>query len=216
MKNTTLSTLIAICLMALAGSAIADGDIASGEAQVVAVCATCHGADGNSQVSTFPKLAGLGEKYLVNQMRYIKACKCVDMMAGILDNKTEQDFEDIAAYFSAQQIQLSGAKKDLKVMLNDGQWVNTLDLGERLYRSGNMETRTPACSGCHSPTGQGNGPAGVPRLGGQHADYIKQQLISFRSGLRDSDGDTRIMRSVAKHMSDAEIDAVSNYVSGLH
>ena len=77
-------------------------------------------------------------------------------------------------------------------------------------------TGVPACSGCHSPTGLGNGPAGYPRLGGQHAAYIEKQLKNFRAGERANDGEAKVMRQVAQQLSDAEISAVANYIAGLH
>jgi len=77
-------------------------------------------------------------------------------------------------------------------------------------------TGVAACTACHSPTGSGNDPAVFPAIGGQYATYIATQLRAFRSGERTNDGDTRIMRDVAFRMSDAEIDAVASYVSGLH
>jgi len=87
--------------------------------------------------------------------------------------------------------------------------------GEALYRGGNLATGLPACSGCHAPNGAGNGPAGFPRLSGQHTPYLESQLNKFRKGERSNDGDTRMMRDIASKMSDAEIKALSSYISGL-
>jgi len=83
-----------------------------------------------------------------------------------------------------------------------------------------MDRKVAACSGCHSPTGKGNGPAGFPGLAGQHADYIAAQLAMFRKGYDDAtgrvnDGDSKIMRTTAFELSDLEIKAVASYVSGL-
>ena len=86
--------------------------------------------------------------------------------------------------------------------------------------SGIMERKVAACSGCHSPTGQGNGPGGFPALAGQHADYIAAQLKMFRKGYEDdsgrvNDGDSKIMRTTAFELSDLEIQAVASYAAGL-
>jgi cytochrome c553 len=190
------------------------GDPAAGEA-TSAGCSGCHGADGNSPAASFPKLAGLGEKYLTKQLVDIQSgARPIVEMTGQLDGKSEQDLKDLAAYFNSKTMQLSGAKP-LEVRVNAGIKVDGLVLGERIFRAGNLETKVPACTGCHSPRGLGNEPGGYPRLSGQYAEYIAKQLRAFRGGERTNDGDSQIMRDVANHMSDAEIDAVANYISGL-
>lgn len=188
------------------------GDAAAGKALTTA-CAACHGADGNSMAPTFPKLAGLGEKYLLKQLEDIKSgTRVVPEMTGQLANLSQADLENIAAYYASKEMGLAGSKDDKEL----------LELGAKIYRSGNKDIGVPACIGCHSPTGAGNAPAGFPKLGGQHADYIAKQLKDFRAGAeytdkgRHNDGDTRIMRSGVARMSDKEIDAVANYIAGLH
>ena len=197
----------------------AAGDPAKGEALTV-VCAACHGADGNSPGANFPKLAGLGEKYIYKQLVDIKTPKEDDgrpivEMTGLLDALSDQELKDIAAFYASKTMQLSGAK-EMSVLVNAGIEVDAIKLGEKIYRAGNAQSGVAACSGCHSPTGKGNAPAGYPRLGGQHADYIAKQLMAFRAGERINDGEAMTMRGVAKHMSDAEIKSVANYISGLH
>ncbi len=188
------------------------GDAAAGKALTTA-CAACHGADGNSMAPTFPKLAGLGEKYLLKQLEDIKSgARVVPEMTGQLTNLSAADLENIAAYYASKEMGLAGSKDDKEL----------LELGAKIYRAGIKEVGVPACIGCHSPTGAGNAPAGFPKLGGQHADYIAKQLRDFRAGAeytdkgRHNDGDTRTMRSGVTRMSDKEIDAVANYIAGLH
>ena len=72
-----------------------------------------------------------------------------------------------------------------------------------------------ACSACHSPTGQGNAPAGFPSLSGQHAEYTLKQLKSFRTGERANDINA-IMRTVVERFTDKELEALASYVSGLN
>lgn len=211
-KNTALA--LGLTLVGAAPFAMAAGDATAGKAKA-AQCAACHGADGNSPAPTFPKLAGLGEKYLAKQLMDIKSGEReVPQMIGQLDNFNEQDLQDIAAYFASQPMQLAGSEA-ISVMLNSGESVDGLMLGRELFRAGNPETGVPACMGCHSPTGIGNAPAGYPRLSGQYAQYVESQLKAFRAGSRTNDGDTRVMRTVAKQLSDAEIKALANYVAGL-
>ncbi len=209
------SSMIIMGFMAVANAASAGGDAAKGE-KLTAVCSSCHGADGNSATSMFPKLAGLGEKYIAKQLADIKSGeRPVPEMTGLLDAMNAQDMADIGAFYSAKSMQLSGAK-DFQVQVNSGAKVNALELGQKIYRAGNAETGVAACTGCHSPTGMGNAPAGFPRLSGQYAEYIEKQLKAFRAGDRVNDGEAMIMRLVAKNMSDAEIKAVANYIAGLN
>lgn len=212
MRKIASFFVVMLGFVSLSLHAYGAGDAAAGKGKT-AVCAACHGADGNSPAPSFPKLAGLGEKYLLKQLNDIKSGKrAVLEMTGMLDAMSEQDLADVAAYYASQQITLSGAREE------------KLELGESVYRGGNMKTGVPACTGCHSPSGQGNRPAGYPALGGQYADYIAKQLRAFRTGAHDpenpaartNDGDTRVMRGVAANMNDLEIDAVANYIAGLH
>jgi cytochrome c553 len=183
------------------------GDAAAGKSKSVA-CGACHGADGNS-AAPFPKLAGQGEKYLLKQMRDVRdGLRSVPAMAGQLDGKADQDLADIAAYFSSQA--RSGGQTDPEM----------LALGAKIFRSGVAERKVAACIACHSPTGQGNAPAGFPALAGQHAQYVADQLRAYRKGYEDpagrvNDGDAKIMRTTAFGLSDKEIEAVSSYVAGL-
>lgn len=190
--------------------ALAAGDAAAGKTKVTA-CGACHGADGNSAAPTFPKLAGQGERYLIKQITDIKTkVRVVPPMIGMVDNLSDQDIADIAAYFSSQTGSVNQAKKE------------TLAKGEQIFRGGIREKGVPACTACHLPNGAGNALAGFPRLGGQHADYIVTQLKAYRAAAdgdangRANDGDTKPMRSVAARLSDSEIAALANYISGLH
>lgn len=213
----TLSLVSTSSIAATAGAPkIAEmGDPVNGE-KLSASCAACHSADGNSLVPSFPKIAGLGEKYITEQLKLIKFGERVIVeMTGQLDNKSEQDLKDMAAYFNSKPMQITGAKP-LEVKVNAGIKVDGLELGARIFRGGNLTTGVPACTGCHSPKGTGNEPAGYPRLSGQYAEYIAKQLRAYQSGDRVAGGNSVIMRQVAEHMSAAEIDAVANYISGLN
>jgi len=214
MKNLIKPALILLGAMAIAPFSMAQGDADAGESKA-AGCAACHGSDGNSPAAIYPSIAGLGENYLFKQMQDIKSgARAVPEMTGQLDSMSDDDMQDIAAYFAGNSLALTGAK-DITVKLNSGDEANGLLLGETISRFGNHATGVPACSGCHSPTGQGNAPAAYPRLGGQHADYVSKQLKAFRAGERTNDGEAQTMRAVAQHLSDAEITAVSNYIAGL-
>ncbi len=205
----TLGKAIIVAAGLLTGSlTYAAGNAAAGEAKA-AVCGGCHGMDGNSVAADFPKLAGQNEKYLVKQMLDIQGDengprRPVPVMAAMVKNLSQQDIEDMAAFYAAQTSTPGTAKEEL------------VELGERLYRAGNRETGVAACTACHAPNGAGNAAAGFPRLSGQHPKYLEKQLTEYRNGTRNNDGDGRIMRDVARFLSDEEIRAVSSYASGLY
>lgn len=208
MKKVLL--ISAILFGATAQLAMAAGDAAAGKAKS-ATCAACHGPDGNSAAPTFPKLAGQSERYLNKQIHDIKSkARVVPAMAGMVDNLSDQDIADLAAYFAKQPSSVNQAKKD------------TVAKGEQIYRGGIRDKNVPACAACHSADGAGNAPAGFPRLGGQHADYISAQLKAYRASAdgdatgRANDGDTKPMRTIALRLTDSEIAALANYISGLH
>jgi len=208
MKNLAILAGLLLAWTQIATAANLVGDAAAGKELTVA-CSACHGADGNSAAPTFPKLAGLGEKYLLKQLMDIRnGDRPVPTMVGQLDGKSDQDLANMAAYYAEQPRSGGQAEPDL------------VALGEKVYRSGVAERNVAACTACHSPNGKGNAPAGFPALAGQHADYIAAQLKAYRKGYEDeagrtNDGDAMIMRTNAFGLSDKEIEAVASYASGL-
>ncbi|MBR9884931.1 MAG: cytochrome c4 [Oceanospirillales bacterium] len=200
MNKLLISLLVTL---GLTGVAHAAGDAAQGK-QKVAVCAACHGADGNSLAPNFPKLAGQNEKYLLKQLKDIKAGdRTVLEMTGLLNNLNDQDLEDIAAYFSSQKIQLGQAAAD------------QVAKGQEIFRAGIADKGVAACTACHGPQGKGNNSAAFPALGGQSAAYVESSLKKFAAGERANDP-AGMMRDIAVKMNDAEIKAVAQYVQGLH
>lgn len=196
---------------AAAPAAAPKGDAVAGQAKA-AVCGACHNMDGNSTISVNPKLAGQGARYIAKQLHDFKSgVRANPVMMGMAGPLSDQDILDIAAYFSAQK-PTTGAADPAQVAL-----------GEKVWRGGNLETGVLACTGCHGPSGRGNYLAGFPALRGQHPDYVEIQLKAFRAAARGDIGvDHRandpegIMRGVAKRMSDAEIKAVAQFVTGLY
>lgn len=187
-------------------AAVVQGDAAAGEAKS-AICAACHGADGNSMVPQWPSLAGQHEAYMTRQVTLIKANdRPVPEMMGIAAGLTPQDIADLSAWFSAQQVK-GGVADEAQVAL-----------GQRIWRAGNAETGVPACMACHGPAGEGNPLALYPALAGQHSVYTASMLERYRSGVNwgAKDAPSRVMNGVAKELTDDEINAVSSYIQGLH
>jgi len=186
--------------------AFAAGDADAGQTKA-AVCGACHGADGNSMVPMWPKLAGQHSTYIERQLGLIKSGnRSVPEMAGIVMGLTEQDMADVAAYFSSQ-VTSTGLTDDA-----------LRSNGERLYRAGNPETNIPACMSCHGPVGEGNPLSGYPSLAGQHTVYSEKMLKGFRSGQQwgEDDANSQIMNQVTLRLTDDEITAVASYIQGLH
>ena len=186
--------------------AVAAGDAEAGQVKA-AVCAACHGMDGNSPVPNWPKLAGQHSAYLERQLDLIKSgSRQVPEMAGIAMSLSEQDIADIAAYYSTQTIVAGLTDEAL------------LATGQMLYRAGNAEKDIPACMSCHGPAGKGNPLSGYPSLAGQHSVYSEKMLTGFRAGTQwgDDDASSKIMTEVANRMTDQEIKAVASYIQGLH
>ena len=180
---------------------MAKPDLAKGEASFNAVCAACHGAEGNSTIPVNPKLAQQHPDYLVKQLTEFKSGKRASpVMSGMAALLSEADAKNIA-YWVGSKTSKPGFAKDRELVM----------LGERIFRGGVADRQIPACAGCHSPNGAGI-PAQYPRLSGQHADYAVAQLIAFRSGARKNSPQ---MTQVAAKLNDAEIKAVADYVAGL-
>ncbi len=175
-------------------------DLVKGEASF-AVCAACHGADGNSTTPANPSLAQQHPEYLVKQLQEFKNGKRDNaIMKGFASALSDEDMRNIAFWLASKKAK-DGAAKDKKLVT----------LGERIYRGGIADRQIAACAGCHSPNGAGI-PAQYPRLKGQHADYTAAQLVAFRDGVRANNAQ---MRDVAAKMNDREIKAVSDYIAGL-
>ncbi len=201
------STLLSLALQASgAEPATAPGDPQAGR-EKAAVCAACHGIDGNSIVAQWPKLAGLSADYIARQTRLIRdERRQVVEMLGIVIGLSDQDIADIAAWYAAQTRQPGTTDPNL------------VDTGSRVYHFGRPEAGVPACAGCHGPYGGGNPPAGYPALAGQHAAYLQSRLERYRSGQVNGGGDPHSLQMAlaAKSLDNRDIAAVASYLQGLH
>ena len=180
---------------------VAKPDLVKGEATFTAVCAACHGADGNSGTPGYPKLAQQHPEYLVKQLQEYKEGKRKNaIMQGFAATLTPQDMKNIAYWATSKEAKAGFAtEKEL------------VSLGERIYRGGIADRQVAACAGCHTPSGAGI-PAQYPRLKGQHAEYTATQLTYFRDGIRTNNLQ---MTQVAAKLNDKEIRAVADYIAGL-
>ncbi|EEX95576.1 cytochrome c4 precursor [Vibrio orientalis CIP 102891 = ATCC 33934] len=202
---------LALILSLLASCSVwAQGSIEAGKAKSQ-TCVACHGADGNSQLAMYPKIAGQHAKYIEKQLKEFKLGMTsggkqgrVDpVMGGMAMPLSEQDMKDLAVYYASLPISDNTTPE------------NVVEAGKVLYTAGDAERGLTACIACHGPRGDGTELSGFPKVSGQHADYIKAQLEKFRDGSRANDMN-EMMRDIAKKLTDEDIDTLSKYVGGLH
>lgn len=203
--RTILSVVTAavMWLVMITPAQAAGGNVAAGQARA-AVCAGCHGADGNGGADPlWPKLAGQDADYIAKQLADFKAGRRKDpLMAGMVATLSKTDMQNIGAFYASLKVK-PGAAHDAQLA----------KLGEKIYRGGNAKMGVSACMSCHGPSGHGIPPR-FPKVSGQHATYTKKQLLAFKAGTRTNDGD--MMTRIAFRMSVQEIKAVSEYMAGLH
>lgn len=200
MKKLVLIMLAGLWLLPVQTPA---ADAQAGQ-QKSAPCAACHGVDGNSVNPQWPKLAGQHPEYIYKQLQDFKSKARVNpIMNAQAADLSLKDMRDLAAYYAKQTTSPAAAEKD------------KLKAGEKIYRAGVAARGVPACMACHDPGGAGNAAAPFPRLSYQHAEYVATQLRAYRAGERDNDP-AGMMRDIAGRMTKAEIEAVAQYIAGLH
>lgn len=191
-------------LMAPAIACAAIGDVANGK-ELSTGCWDCHGEKGNSEMGMFPRLAGQNAEYIVKQLKDFQAEHRMDDTMGPMAAMVEagSDMNDVAAYFASFTMAgKAGAHKS-----------KLADQGAVLYNEGNPDTGVYACVNCHGANGDGKKAWIFPVLGGQWREYLVKQLTDFKEGTRTNDP-ASMMANVAKRMTDQEIEAVAEYLSG--
>ncbi|ENO87163.1 c-type cytochrome [Thauera linaloolentis] len=190
-----------LLLAASSASAEVVGDLERGKAVAAEVCVACHGADGNSPVPMFPKLAGQHADYALKQLQeFASARRQSDIMKPIVEGLSARDMADAAVFFASQQP--SPGQVDDPSML---------ETGRRVFNEGNPDQGVPACAGCHGQNGVGN--ARYPRLAGQHPTYVLDQMQQFADGRRTND--KRLMQTIASRLGETETRAVAEYIASL-
>lgn len=179
------------------------GDPTAGKDKA-ALCFGCHGEDGNSTEPLIPKLAGQYGIYIAKQVRnYQDSIRTNEIMSAMAASVSNEDLADIAAYFASQPIMKGAHPSDNK-------------LGKKLFENDDLSRMMVRCSNCHGATGKGLNPGNpvYPVIGGQHKEYLLAQLFKFRKGERNN-SPGGVMNITVHRLSDAELDALADYVSGL-
>ena len=188
---------------------LANGDAQKG-AELVATCAACHGAQGQSINSDWPSLAGQNQRYINDQLKYFQQGTRQNalMMAVIpyLKTLTDTQLLDIAAFYSQQPASVGQAVNDAELLV----------LGESLYRAGDLKRGIPACTACHSVNGAGNAQAGFPRVSGQQKGYLISTLQEYRDLTRNAGDYSLVIQSASQNLKDSDIEALANYMHGLY
>ncbi len=188
-----------------------DGSAAAGAAKA-AVCAACHGPNGNSTNPLWPRLAGQDAVYIDEQLQLFKAgVRNNPVMMPMATTLSNQDIDNISLYFESQTP--VGGEAD------PSYW----KAGEMLYEYGDPGRNIPACRACHGPLGEGNLASGYPALRAQHAQYVIKELQDFADGMRYAGAapgkpESRngpIMTSIAKLLTPEDIRNVASYVQGM-
>lgn len=197
-----LAAAITLTCFAIGSVASAEGSVSAGQAKAT-TCVACHGVDGNSVNPEWPSLAGQHTAYIVKQLKAFKTgARQSPLMSPMAQPLSDQDMEDLAAYYATQTARGLEAQK------------SKVEAGQRLYRGGNETLAVAACIACHGPNGRGNSAAGYPSIRGQHSKYVEAQLNAYKSGQRSTDPN-KMMRDIATRLTAEEIVAVSSYVQGL-
>ncbi|MFZ2168605.1 MAG: c-type cytochrome [Methylococcaceae bacterium] len=222
MKKKLLAFLLTLAFSSAQSILHAEGNISAGK-EKAAACASCHGDNGNSLVSTFPKLAQQHSSYLIKQLKSFKDGTRKDpMMSAMAMGLTDEDMIEIAGFYAEQKI----SANELPVLDNEDEDENPagkkpgntvtietmITQGSDLYRNGDLTREVSACIACHGPFGDGNKPAAFPLLKSQHAEYLIKALTDFKSGAR-SNNPENMMHMIAKKMTDEEIKAVAYRIS---
>jgi cytochrome c553 len=187
-------------------------------ASKAAVCAACHGADGNSADPQYPRLAGQHERYIARQLALYKTGERMNpIMMGFAAPLSPQDMRDLGAHF-ASQVAAPGMADDSVILDGPNAGRRFYEVGQGLWRGGDVERAIPACAACHGAAGEGNPGPSYPRIAGQHANYTATQLTAFRDGAVYGTGEhaNAVMAGVAAPLTDEEIQSLASYIEGLH
>ena len=192
--------VIAVALWAMTGVAHAQADEARAKKIIGGSCFLCHGAEGESASEVFPRLAGQNAEYIAKQLENFKRGKRKSSaMAPMVAELSPDDMAALGRFYGSRPPHKE-APKDAPLAA----------VGQYIYSQGNRFSGVPACASCHGPDGAGSN--ALPRLAGQHAAYLDNQLKQFNK--RERNNDNAVMHTVVEKMTPLEMAAVSEYLSG--
>ena len=197
---TPSATALALSLLAVAGSAQAQADEARAKKIAGGSCFLCHGAQGESTSEIFPRLAGQHAEYIAKQLGAFKSgARQSTAMAEMVSKLTPDEMVALGKFYEKMALPREEPKEP-----------QLAAMGRYIYHNGNKFSGVPACVSCHGTNA--DGAANLPRVATQFSGYIHTQLKSFNK--RDRTNDNAVMHAVAEKMTELEMAAVAEYLSG--
>lgn len=203
---SSLSVLLLACATVFSAHAQeVKGDAKAGEKKIAA-CIGCHGIRGYQasfpEVYKVPMISGQGAKYIVSALTaYKKGERKHPTMRGIVDNLSDQDMADMAAYYETHG-KLEGAQLPAKAPAASAKVAELVKKG--------------ACVACHGESFSKPIDPSYPKIAGQHADYLFVALKAYKTEGQSTWGRANgVMGGIAKQFSNAELKELANYVSAL-
>lgn len=200
-RRARLVGALSISLSAWASAQAADPALARAEEIVQGKCFICHGADGESSSPVFPRLAGQNAAYVARQLAdYRNGKRRSSTMQPMVEDLAPEDFQALGRYFEARATRVHPVED-----------AELAQMGRFIFTRGNPYSGVAACVACHGSNGHGT--ETLPRLAGQHAQYLENQLKQFNK--RERTNDNAVMHAIASKLTELETKAVSAYIAGL-
>jgi len=192
-RLTPRAGAVGAALLLLAGASLAQ--TAAAPPAKAEACAACHGPNGNSTQPQYPILAGQTSRYLYLQLRDFQEGRRSDpQMSPMVVGLSRDELREMADWFSRQKPLAPNFKVD-----------------PEKSRLGKLKAEETLCTMCH--LGGFAGQNEIPRLAGQHHDYVVKQLRDFKNRKRTNDAGN--MTSVSGTLSEADIENLAHYIAGL-
>ena len=200
MRTQPFGPVLVLAALMVASLAPAHADEARAKKIIGGSCFLCHGAEGESASEVFPRLAGQNAEYIAKQLENFKNGKRKSSaMANMVTDLSPEDMAALGQFYASRPAHKEAAKD-----------TQLAAVGQYIYHQGNKFSGVPSCASCHGPEGAGSN--ALPRLAGQHAAYLDNQLKQFNK--RERNNDNAVMHTVVEKMTPLEMAAVSEYLSG--
>ena len=200
MRTQPFGRVLVLATLMVAVLAPAQADEARAKKIIGGSCFLCHGAEGESASEVFPRLAGQNAEYIAKQLENFKSGKRKSSaMANMVTDLSPEDMAALGQFYASRPAHKEAAKD-----------TQLAAVGQYIYHQGNKFSGVPSCASCHGPEGAGSN--ALPRLAGQHAAYLDNQLKQFNK--RERNNDNAVMHTVVEKMTPLEMAAVSEYLSG--
>ena len=201
MRTQPFGRVLVLATLMVAVLAPAQADEARAKKIIGGSCFLCHGAEGESASEVFPRLAGQNAEYIAKQLENFKSGKRKSSaMANMVTDLSPEDMAALGQFYASRPAHKEAAKD-----------TQLAAVGQYIYHQGNKFSGVPSCASCHGPEGAGSN--ALPRLAGQHAAYLDNQLKRFNK--RERNNDNAVMHSIASRLTELEVKAVASYISTL-